>query len=187
EDGGGGRGLAGPGDAPHPEPAVGAAVDIEHGPGRGPARAERVAGGRNADDQRVDRDGGVVLAGDVVERGDAGAVVRDPEGATGAFGDAPRIHQVRVGDGGDPGQVGHEVGLQDVAGQQAAIFEGFQAGADAGPGGWATSCQEGHVRPPKRITERTSGGTGVSEWAGPYWPEDYCERGRVPMKKFGGG
>src|SRR5664279_532493 len=77
------------------------------GDGAGGSRRAGLAGGRrNGDDQRLDR------AGAVVKRREAGAVVGNPKRAGGAEGNAPRIHQVRVSDGGQSRKVGNQVALK---------------------------------------------------------------------------
>ena len=52
----------------------------------------------------------------VVERREPGAIVGRPPGAGGAAGKAPGVHQTGIGDGGEPGHIGHQVGLLVVAG-----------------------------------------------------------------------
>src|SRR5262249_14005992 len=84
------------------------------------------SGRRDAHDQRIDRDGRVVRSGHAVESGDPSVVVRYPEGAAWTFRDPPGVDQVWVLDGGDSGQVGHEVGLHDNSRRQAAAFECLQ-------------------------------------------------------------
>src|SRR5947209_10993139 len=105
------------------------------------------------------RDGGEVLRlafGDwlrhplgVVEGGHAGAVVRDPEGPRWTFGDAPGIDQVGVEELGYPRQVGHQVGLQDIPRQEAAVFEGLYAGPEGRSGGRSAAGCAKHELPPQ--------------------------------------
>ncbi len=63
----------------------------------------------------------------IVQGGQAGIVVGNPEGARAACGDAPGIDQVRIEVLCHTGQVRDKIGLQHIGGRHRAIFQGLQA------------------------------------------------------------
>ena len=91
--------LAGPVTLKAPAPIAG----VEHRPRRR-AAGRGVTGVGMLTDQRVYGHLRAAGARDLVERGQAGVVVRDPERAAAALGDAPRVDQVGVGTAATPGR-----------------------------------------------------------------------------------